>query len=320
MNEFGWIETYLAPLSGSGSFGLKDDAALLDLSDSSLIVTHDSLLEGVHFLADCPPYQTSQKSLGVNLSDCVAKGGSPICYFLGLGVPSRWTESDMKDFCLGLRTAQESCGAFLGGGDTFRSPDRLVVSITLLGRVCGARYVGRSGASVGDVLFVNGTIGDAALGLLVDRGDLSPADIDTSDLVEAYRAPVVHAGFAEIVSNYATSSIDVSDGLVGDIRKLCEASDVAATIERSAIPLLDSSRSLLATDSSLWDVVMGGGDDYRVLCSVSPSDVESFCSSSSKKIGVDVHRIGVVTPNNREIEVLVDGDVWHPSVESYSHT
>ena len=176
--EFSWIEKYFAPLTGAEGFGLRDDAAFLDLgSDAKIAVTQDTILEGVHFLPKNSPSDVARKAMRVNISDLIAKGCKPTWYSLSLGVPDRWTDEDVASFAQGLSLDQKEYGTVLTGGDTYRSPERLCVSITAIGEpVISGRYVSRLTAKVGDSLFVSGTIGDAALGLMVDQQTLATRD------------------------------------------------------------------------------------------------------------------------------------------------
>ena len=174
--EFDWIATYLAPLAAKNSFGLRDDAALLDVPDGqSLIVTQDAIAEGIHFLPNDPLDLVARKALRVNISDIVAKGARPLAYSMALGVPDAWQDSDMRLFAEGLAADQAAYGLGLTGGDTFRSPERLSVSVTMFTLIGEKAYRSRLGAKPGDLIFVTGTIGNAAFGLQVATGKLVPS-------------------------------------------------------------------------------------------------------------------------------------------------
>jgi len=223
--EFDWISRYLAPLTGEHSFSLQDDAALLPVdSDKQLIVTQDAVLEGIHFLTDDPVDTIAQKALRVNVSDCLAKGANPLAYSLALGVPDRWTDADMACFAEGLAHDQKEFGIYLTGGDTYRSPERLCVSVTLFGEVEQGGYKSRLSAKAGDILAISGTLGNSSLGLLAATGQLKGSREATTTLVDHYRVPKLDGTIAPIIAEFATASMDISDGLLGDCKKLFTAS------------------------------------------------------------------------------------------------
>lgn len=314
--EFDWIATYLAPLAAENSFGLKDDAALLQVPNGmSLIVTQDAIAEGIHFLPDDPLDLVARKALRVNISDIIAKGAVPHSYSLALGVPDSWKDSDMELFAQGLAADHALYGLELTGGDTYRSPDRLCVTVTMFAMIDQAAYRSRLGAKPGDLIFVTGTIGDAALGLQVATGAAGPDDY----LLNAYRLPNPPLQAAEAIAEFATASMDISDGLVGDCRKLCVASNVAGTVFRDRIPLSDAAQALVLQDPDLWQRVLAGGDDYQILCTVSPAQAEAFRHAVEAK-SVRVSQIGEINASNK-VGVALDIDGVEVSIEedSYSH-
>ena len=188
--EFHWISKYLAPLAGPGSYGLKDDAALMAVPDGkSVVVTQDAIVSGVHFLPDDPLDLVARKALRVNVSDIISKGARPHSYSLALGVPDDWQDADMEAFTNGLAHDQDLYGIHLSGGDTYRSPERLSIAVTMFALAQENQYRTRLGAKVGEAVFVTGTIGDAALGLKVATGALSAGEGDLDSLLNAYRLP-----------------------------------------------------------------------------------------------------------------------------------
>lgn len=314
--EFDWIATYLAPLAAENSFGLKDDAALLQVPDGkSLIVTQDAIAEGIHFLPDDPLDLVARKALRVNISDIIAKGAVPHSYSLALGVPDSWKDSDMKLLAQGLAADHALFGLELTGGDTYRSPDRLCVTVTMFAMIDQAAYRSRLGAKPGDLIFVTGTIGDAALGLQIATGAAGSDDY----LLNAYRLPNPPLQAAEAIAEFATASMDISDGLVGDCRKLCVASNVAGTISRNRIPLSDAAQALVLQDPDQWRKVLAGGDDYQILCTVNPAQAEAFRHAVEAK-SVRVSQIGEINASNK-VGVALDIDGVEVSIEedSYSH-
>jgi thiamine-monophosphate kinase len=318
--EFEWIARYLAPLSIEGSFGLLDDAALLDVADlDSLVVTQDVIAQGVHFLPDDPVDLVARKALRVNISDIISKGATPVSYSLALGVPDIWQDDDMQCFAQGLAEDQETYGLGLTGGDTYRSSNGLCVGVTMFGTVKKQGYKSRFGAKVGDALVVTGTIGDAALGLKVASGALDVPAAMRQHFIDAYRLPNPPVKVAELVSRLASAAMDISDGLLGDCRKLCSASGVSASLNLDAVPLSHQVEKTLANDASYWSSVLVGGDDYQILCSVDRQNVAIFQRQVAElgliatAIGVITsEKVGVVTLDKNGIEVSIEND-------SYSH-
>lgn len=290
--EFSWIETHLAPLAGEGAFALKDDAALLPLeADKRVVITQDAIMEGVHFLSDDPLDTVAQKAIRVNVSDIIAKGAKPTAWSMALGVPDAWEDADMERFAKGLAADQATYGLTLTGGDTYRSPGGLCVAITLFGSVDEDGYKSRSGAFEGNLIYVSGTIGKSAVGLRVATGALQVEASAAGDHLGAYRIPQPPFGLQDAIAQFATASMDVSDGLVGDCRKLCAASQVTAQIECDDIPLSPPVRGLLTRGERLWPTILGGGDDYQVLCTVEKGNATAF-EKAALDAGHTVTRIG----------------------------
>ena len=318
--EFEWISRYLSPLAGENSFQLKDDAALLPVPDGSeLVVTQDAVLENIHFLSDDPVDTVAQKALRVNVSDIIAKGAKPFAYSMALGVPDSWEDHEMLRFCKGLEADQQQYGLSLTGGDTYRSPERLCVSITMFGTVTKGQYKSRMGARAGDLLVVSGTIGDGAIGLKVATGELLVKAGEAKNHLSAYRLPNPPLPLAKAIANHATASMDISDGLLGDCRKLCEASNVSARIERSQIPLSGAVEKQIKADENLWDAVLAGGDDYQCLCTVSPEQWQAF-QIAALDDGISVSEIGKITGDGAsKIYLTNNGVSLSQTVESFTH-
>jgi len=290
--EFELIERYFRPLAGErGAFGLTDDAALYrQRPHEDLVFTSDMVAEGVHFFPDDPPDTVARKALRVNLSDLAAKGAVPFGYLLSLGLPGEWTEAWMRKFAVGLKTDQARYDVTLLGGDTIRAPDAVIISVTAIGRVPKGRMIMRSGARPGDAIFVSGTIGDAALGLRLRQGRLAVAK-GAKYLLDRYLHPEPRLPLVPVLRRHATSAIDVSDGLVGDLAHICEVSGVGAEIESLRVPLSTAARRALVDDYSLLSIVLNGGDDYEVLATVAASAAGGF-ARQARAAGVPVTRIG----------------------------
>ncbi len=303
-DEFSLIEHLFAPLSGPQGLGLKDDAALLTpRAGYDLVLTKDALAEGRHYLPDDPPQTVAKKLLRVNLSDLAAKGAEPRGYLLSCG----WSDSTsfewMQAFAEGLGEDQSKFGIQLWGGDTIKLAGPSVFSLTAIGEAPSGQMVTRSGAAPGDDLWITGTIGDAALGLLVAQGRLDvPQAIDREFLIERYRVPEPPVAFGRELRGVASAALDVSDGLVADIEHLCAASNIGVEISRDAIPLSDAARACVARDGNAWLSVLSGGDDYQILFSAHPNQHEQVITLA-RGAGIGAAKIGQVTQDT-EIKVV----------------
>ncbi|HEY3794667.1 MAG TPA: thiamine-phosphate kinase [Bradyrhizobium sp.] len=296
------IARYFKPLATDpGAFGLGDDAALLKAHGDDVVVTTDAIVEGVHFLPDDPPDSIARKALRVNLSDLAAKGAMPAGFVLTLALRSP-DETWLKPFAHALGWDAIQFGCPLLGGDTVSTPGPLTISITAFGRIASGRMVHRSGAKPGDLVMVTGTIGDAALGLdVLKRGKASTALADDAAasemLVGRYRVPQPRTALARAVRDHAHAAMDVSDGLAGDLAKLCEASGVSAVIESASIPLSSAATTLLACGVVGIEAIVSGGDDYEILCAIPPASLEAF-KQAAQTAAVAVAVIGKIVPGS----------------------
>jgi thiamine-monophosphate kinase len=318
------IARYFKPLAtDSGAFGLIDDAAVLKAHGEDIVVTTDAIIEGVHFLSDDPPETVAKKALRVNLSDLAAKGATPAGFVLTLAlraVDDSWLASFAGG--LGADTAKFNCP--LLGGDTVSTPGPLMVSITAFGRIPQGRMVHRSGAKPGDHVVVTGTIGDAALGLdVLRKGRVASAlEGDTASremLVGRYRVPEPRNALASAVRAHAHAAMDVSDGLAGDLAKLCAASGVSAVIDVPAIPLSPAASAALAGGATSMSEIMCGGDDYEILCAIPESALEAFIQAA-KAAEIAASAIGTIIAGVSAPKFLdAEGRELSLSLMSYSH-
>ncbi|OQW58166.1 MAG: thiamine-phosphate kinase [Proteobacteria bacterium SG_bin9] len=279
------IARYFKPLATDpGTFGLTDDAAVLTSSGEDIVVTVDAVVEGVHFLADDPPDTLARKALRVNLSDLAAKGAEPAGFVLTLAlrdVQESWLAPFAK--ALGEDAAHFKCP--LLGGDTVSTRGPLSISITAFGRVPKGRMVRRAGAKPGDLVMVTGTIGDATLGLdILGGGELAKAMANDATgmaaLIDRYRVPQPRNALALAVREHATAAMDVSDGLAGDLTKLCGVSGVSADIRLADVPLSAQARELVARGIVGIERLVSGGDDYELLCAVPPNAAARFVAAA----------------------------------------
>jgi thiamine-monophosphate kinase len=200
----------------------------------------------------------------------------------------------LKRFAEGLREDAEAYRCPLFGGDTDRTPGPVTISISMFGSVPQGAMVRRGGARPGHRVFVTGTIGDAALGLVLRQGAAWPLSAAQRDhLLSRYLLPQPRNALAEAVRAYASAAMDVSDGLAGDLTKLARVSGVAASIVAAAVPLSDAARAAISADPAMRETALTGGDDFEVLCTVPPARAEAF-RTAAQAAGVPVTDIGVV--------------------------
>ena len=270
MDEFGIIATYFAPLAGEGAFGLKDDAALLPARPGQdLIITTDTVTEGVDFFAFDPSADIARKALRVNLSDLAAKGAVPAHYLLNLSLPHTITPDWLAGFADGLAQDQREFGISLLGGDTSATDGPLSIAVTAFGFVPQGRMIRRNGAKVGDAVYVTGTIGDSGGGLAIfkrEKHSLNDADRDT--LIARYRVPQPPVAFAEQLRAIAHASVDISDGLIADLGHIASASGVHIAVIGERVPLSAPLRTLWGDEVLLRAVT--AGDDYQIAFTAPP--------------------------------------------------
>ncbi len=304
-DEFSLIAKYFAPLSGEGSFGLKDDAALfIPEKGNSIVVTQDALASSVHFFPDDPPALIAKKALRVNISDLASKGAKPKSFSLALGLSAETDENWVSEFAQGLG---EDCKQFdisLSGGDTFKSNAGLVISITAFGEIPEVEYTSRLCGKAGQHVYVTGTIGDAALGLLARQEKLPGLATQHQEfLINRYLLPEPRTAMYSAIRQFASSAMDISDGLVADLKKLCEASSVSARLNLPEVPLSTAVQEAIALESSLLETAISGGDDYEILFSVDPDNADAL-RNAAEECGVQVTRIAELVEGNGSVSVI----------------
>lgn len=249
-------------------FGIGDDAAVIREGGKNLVLTKDLLIENVHFRSSfSPPRFLGRKSLAVNLSDIAAMGAEPRFALLGLGLPKKTPPDFVESFFEGFKSAAEYSGTVLVGGDISRS-ERIVISVTVIGE--GKKIIGRSGCRPGDLLYVSGTLGDAAEGLtLLKKGIRWGDEEEKNILLKAFLdpAPCLSLGRKLARSSCVSSMIDLSDGLSADLEHLCRESGCGAEVEKTKIPL---SPLLKKISRRPYGRAFHGGEDYELLFTVPP--------------------------------------------------
>lgn len=291
-DEFSLIHQYFKRPSASRpdkytQLSIGDDAAVINIpADHQLVQTIDTLVEGRHFPVATDPYLIAFKSLAVNVSDLVAMAATPASFLLSLTLPEI-NESFLRRFSEGLFEAADEFGVQLIGGDTCKGT--LSVSIQASGFIPTNGYVTRSGAHVGDRIFVTGNLGTAALGLAVYLGQIEVNDKLKKISIQALNQPRPRLEMIPLLRQFASSAIDLSDGLAGDLQHILEQSEVGATIQQSRLPVLE-----IITEQNLYPMAINGGDDYQILFTVAESHVGALIRSADSE-GVDITEIGIIT-------------------------
>jgi thiamine-monophosphate kinase len=298
------IARYFKPLAKHpGAFGLVDDAAAIaPPKGCDIVLKTDGIIGGVHFFPDDPPETVARKALRVNLSDLAAKGARPVGFLLTLALPNDIGDAWLRRFARGLGADADRYGCPLFGGDTDRTPGPITISIAAFGAVPHGKMVLRSTAKPGEKVLTTGTIGDAALGLLLrkhpvraKRWGLAPRA--ERHLAQRYLLPQPRNTIASALRAHASAAMDVSDGLVGDLSKLCRASGVSAEIDIARVPLSPAARKAIEAEPGLIETVMTGGDDYEVLLTV-PARRVAALRKAAATAGVAVTEIGTVVRGN----------------------
>lgn len=299
------IARYFRPLaSAPGALGLFDDAAILrQQAGQDLVLSTDMLVEGVHFFSSDPPDLVAAKAIRVNLSDLAAKGAEPLHYLLSIALRSDWTENWLSGFSEGLRREQQHFRITLAGGDTVRASGGTTINVSVLGRQPSGTFVHRTGARAGDLVAVSGTIGDAALGLLVRQGRMTLSREDSEYLINRYLLPQPRVALALALRQHASAALDVSDGLVGDFFKLCSASGVSGEIARPSVPLSAAGKRAVATYAPAYDSALTGGDDYEILATIAEKEADAFAKAAAEA-GVPVTFIGRIVGGEEDPRIF----------------
>ena len=310
IGEFALIARYFAPLSRDvpGAYDLTDDAAWVR-SEPGLdwVVKTDAVVAGVHFLPDDPPDLVARKALRVNLSDLASKGAVPRFYLLDAVLPKDIDEEWIAGFAAGLAADQAEYGVRLIGGDTTSTPGALTLAVMALGQVESGRMLTRGGAQDGDDIYVSGTIGDAALGLLVLRGGLGRLGAAARDaLADRYRLPQPRTTLGPALIGLANASMDVSDGLVADLGHICETSGLGAVIDEPSVPLSEATGAALREHPALIAPVLTGGDDYEILFTAPPG-VRENVAALARRLGIPLTRVGAMRSGSGVKVLRADG-------------
>ncbi len=287
MNEFETIEKYFAPLSRDG---LKDDCAVINIPDNQeLVITSDTLNEGVHFFAGTSPENIARKVLRVNLSDLASSAAKPLCYQLNIAFPEKPSQAWLQEFSNALNEENEAYNIFCSGGDTTSIKGVLSISITAMGTVPKGRAIRRAGAKDEDALIITNVCGDAALALLKkDVGYL----------------PTPRVGLEDILRKYVHAAADISDGLLADSQNIAHASGLGLEIDLDTVRFSQDVNNAIKSGDISYETALKGGDDYELALAVNQSKVTDImrelehANLFSQKIGRFTSRSSGLTLKN----------------------
>lgn len=289
--------------------GIGDDCAVIRKDDSfSWLVTMDTLIEGVHFdLRWHPPEKLGRKAVAVNVSDIAAMGGRPLYLFLSLGLPGGFKPSWLRAFTEGIRQASEEYGCVLAGGDTVRTTVGVQITITAVGEMETARVVFRDGARVNDIIWVSGTLGNAAAGLELSRQQ-GHVTAELTSLTDAHLDPKPRMELACILARrrLVNAMMDISDGLATDLSHICRQSGTGAVVRGADLPnssALQAAGCLLKRDPLAW--MISGGEDYELLFTASP-DTKNEIVGLADETGVQLTPVGTIVRDEGVCLVLAD--------------
>jgi len=295
LGEFGLIERIKEILNSSL---IGDDTAPVKLGESTLLLTTDTMNEGVHFLRDWSPESIGWKAISVNVSDVVANGGEPLWALISLSTPPELEAKFVERLYLGIKKACEFYNCEVVGGNISKL-DKISISVALVGKT--QRFVGRSGAKPGDSLFVSGTLGDARAGLellLMKKEHYEPFELA---LIERFLRPTARIDYAKHVVKYANASIDISDGLVADAYHLSKRSKVKIEIDSSKLPISQELKAFCEKyGKNPVEYALFGGEDYQLLFTHPKNRLNPF---------LDMTEIGRVLEGEG---VFVDGERVEP--------
>ncbi len=298
MDEERIVQDFFRALTGGvpEALGLADDCAIAaPPPGEEFVFKTDAVVAGTHFFADDAPEDIGFKALAVAVSDLVAKAAAPRFWQLALALPAAPEAAWLERLCRGFAEVQDLSGIRLIGGDLVRTSGPLMLSVTAIGAVPAGKMLRRGGAQPGDQVYVSGTIGDAALGLIVRRGDVPdrwPLDAASRAFLRGrYLRPRLRMALIPALAEFASAGMDVSDGLLLDFGRLCRASGCGGDLDLDRVPLSISARQAVTADAGAFATAVTGGDDYEVLLAL-PARYEQDFQRAAVSCGVQVTCIG----------------------------
>jgi thiamine-monophosphate kinase len=314
LGEFDLIHKYFTRPVKRAALGIGDDCALLQPAPGmQLAISSDMLVDGRHFLSTVSPQRLGHKALAVNLSDLAASGAAPLAFSLALALP-RVDETFLAGFARGLFALADEYSCELVGGDTTQGP--LNICITVFGEVPPGQALLRSGARAGDDLYVSGTVGDARLALECFRGSVALSGDAFEQVRLAMEQPQPRVALGVALRGVATSAIDVSDGLLGDLAHILQRSAVGATLEVDAVP---RSRVLASQALALQrECTLAGGDDYELVFTAPPAQAQAV-QAAAQRAGTPVTRIGRIESERALVLLDAHGQRVAHTFGSFDH-
>ncbi|WP_158970592.1 thiamine-phosphate kinase [Paraglaciecola sp. L3A3] len=324
MKEFNLIEHFFKANSGQRKdviIGIGDDAAVTHIPQGqALVTTTDTLLSGVHFLPDASAHAVAQKAIAVNLSDLAAMGAEPAWLSLSLSVPHA-DELWLKDFSTGLQELVDYYSIQLIGGDTVQGP--LAITITAQGFVPFEQAITRSGAKPGDLVYVTGTLGDAGLGLAIAKNQQekvtdSAITAENRDfLLKRLNYPTPRLLTGTMLRRIANSCIDLSDGLISDIKHILTMSHCGATLNLDKLPL-STALSESVDEETAIKYALSAGDDYELLFTVS-EEQKGNLETTLASANIQVTCIGQLNGSNGKLDLRKNDQAYTLNIQGYQH-
>jgi thiamine-monophosphate kinase len=309
VGEFGLIDAIsnlTAATHPSVIKGIGDDAAVFKADTKScFLATTDTLNEGIHFNKDyTSPYLLGKKCLSVNLSDIAAMGGTPLYYLVSISVSSYDSFEFIRSLYKGMEKQAKRFNTCILGGDTTSSRDGISITITLLGKIQRDRVVYRNGAKKGDLVFVTGTVGDSALGFLMLKNNTYSSNTNSLIMKHIDPAPRVSTGLEISRLKIATSMIDISDGLIADLRHILRQSCAGALISLPSLPLSRMyKKHCFDFSDNFYKPALCGGEDYELLFTANPQNKKKV-EKLAKQEKIPITCIGEITGDPSELLIL----------------
>ena len=327
IGEFGFIESIkkecITSLKGVIK-GIGDDCAVFGpYPGRVLLFTTDMLVEDIHFLRDkLTPYQLGWKAIAVNLSDIAAMGGRPLYILISLAIPAKTNVEVIQDLYKGMKDICEHYTVNILGGDTVASPDKLIINISLIGDAKEKEVIYRSGARPGDKIYLTGNVGDSFAGLKILKNEISPPNSISKHFIKVHNEPkpLIETGRIIATSGLASAMIDLSDGLLSDLRHICKESGVGAMLFRGRIPL-SSELKLLASRTKFnpLDLALSGGEDYILLVTVHEANSKDFELLFKDKRPSPLYLIGEIREEQGIRMVNDDGSIEEIDIRGFNH-
>lgn len=326
IGEFGFIDRFARKFDHmikAPDMGIGDDCAILSLNESeSHVFTTDLLIENIHFLKDkISAWELGYKSLAVNLSDVASMGARPIYSFLSLGIPKDTEVAYLDTFLSGYKALSEKYRVPLMGGDTTKSSEGLVISVSVVGRCKKSEMHLRSMAKEGDLICVSGNLGDSAGGLkiLLDNLELNSRN---KALIQRHHCPepMIHEGMWLARQDPVNAMIDISDGISSDLRHILKASMKSAEVYLDQLPV---SRDLQAASAdyhwNIFDLAIGGGEDYELLFTVEAGGFEQLNSDFENQFSKPLYAIGKILEGKPATTWYKEGVEINPKTAGFDH-